>query len=326
MTHSLKTAAVILSAAAALLASSARAQDYPTRPVRLVIPFAAGGTTDSTGRLVAAGLSSRLGQQFVVENRPGAGSQIGMEYVKGVAPDGYTVVLGGSDGLVVLPAIKKKPPYDSLKDFSPIAVVANASLHFTVNAKVPANTLKEFIDYARARPGKVRYGTAGVGTVLHLGIEHLAAISRLDMIHVPYKGGAPMMTDVVAGEVELVLTSADFAKRFADTGQLRVLAQADGRRHPLLPNVPTTAEVGLPEVKAVSWFALMGPAGLPRNVTDRISKELPSLLEDKTLVDRLIQVGAYARYVPGSEIPKMITEELAHWTRLVRDAKIPLQD
>lgn len=311
---------------AALASGPASAQEYPSRPMRLVIPFAAGGTTDSTGRLIAAGLSTRLGQQVVVENRPGAGSQIGMEYVARAVPDGYTLAFGGSDGLVVLPAVKKKAPYDSVKDFTPVAIVANAALSFTINAKVPANNLREFIAYAKSKPGAVRYGSAGVGTTLHLGIEHLQALAGLDMIHVPYKGGLPMMTDVVAGEVELVLTSADFAKRFADTGQLRVLAQADNRRHPLLPNVPTTADAGMPDVKAVSWFGIFGPAGMPRTVVDRIAKELPSLLEDKTLIDRLILVGAYTRFVPANEIPKIITDEIAHWSKLVRDAKIPLQD
>ena len=302
------------------------AQDYPTRPIRLVIPFAAGGTTDSVGRVLAAGLSTRLGQQVIVENKPGAGSQIGLEYVMHAPADGYTIALGGSDGLAVMHAIRRKSPYDSLKDFTPIALVANAALSYTVNAKVPANTLKDFIAYARSKPGAVRYGSAGVGTTLHLGIEQLQAMAGIDMVHVPYKGGAPMMTDVVAGEVELVLTSADFAKRWADTGQLRVLAQADTVRHPLLPNVPTTTEAGMPELQAVTWFGLFGPAGLPRPIVERIAAELPALLADRTLIDRLITVGAYTRFTPAAEIPSIITEDTARWTRIVRDARIPLQD
>ena len=326
MNKPIRIAAALCTAVTALLPALSSAQEYPNRPVRLVIPFAAGGTTDSVGRLLAAGLSPRLGQQMVVENRPGAGSQIGLEYAARQAPDGYTLVLGGADGLAVLPAIKKKAPYDPVKEFAPIALVANAALSYTINAKVPANTLAEFIAFAKSKPGAIRYGTAGVGSSLHLGVEHLQALGGLDMIHVPYKGGAPMMAAVVAGEVELVLTSADFAKRFADTGQLKVLAQADTRRHPLLPNVPTTTDAGMRDLQTVSWFGFFGPAGLPKNVVDRIAKELPPLLEDKSLIDRMILVGAYANFVPTGEVSRVITTDLARWTKLVQDTKIPLQD
>ncbi|MFN0306055.1 MAG: Bug family tripartite tricarboxylate transporter substrate binding protein [Burkholderiales bacterium] len=326
MPHQARAFGTLCIALLLMLPGITAAQDYPNRPVRLIVPFAPGGTTDSVGRLVAASLSTRLGQQVVVENRPGAGSQIGLEYVARVPADGYTLILGASDGLVILPVMKKKAPYDALNDFTPVAIVGAAPLSYTVFAKFPANSLAELIAYAKAKPGGIRYGSAGVGTTLHLGIELLQALTGTEMVHVPYKGGAPMMADIVAGQIELVLTSADFAKKFADSGHLRVLAQADTRRHALLPNAPTTTEVGQPELQAVSWFGVFGPAGLPKPIVDRVAKELSTVLQDPVLGERMTLVGANVRYVPPEGIAKLITDDTAKWGRVVRDAKIPLQD
>lgn len=302
------------------------AQDFPNRPIKLVVPFPPGGSTDAVSRVVAASLTPRLGQQVIVENRPGAGSQIGLEFVARSAPDGYTLVLGAADGLVVLPVMKKKAPYDPIKDFTPIAVVAEVPLSYAVNVKFPANTLGELIAHAKSKPGSVRYGSAGVGTTLHLGVELLQAITGTQMVHVPYKGGGPMMVDIVAGEIEMVLTSSDLAKKYTDSGHIRTLAQADTRRHPLLPNVPTTAEVGQPELRAVSWMGIFGPAGVPKSSVDRLAKELAPLLEEPAIRERMILVGANVRYIPSGNIAKLITDETAKWGRVVREQRIPLQD
>jgi tripartite-type tricarboxylate transporter receptor subunit TctC len=315
-----------LAVIALVACSLAQAQNYPNRAVRLVVPFAPGGSTDAVGRLVAASLAPRLGQPVVVENRPGAGSQIGLEFVTRATPDGYTLLLGSTDGLAIVPAMKKQAPYDPVKDFTPIAVVARVPLAFVVNVKFPPNTLAELVKYAKANPNGVRYGSGGVGSLLHLGVEQLVSSTGTQMIHVPYKGGGPMMQDIVAGQVELVVTSTDFTKRFVDSGQLKALAVADTTRHPLIPNVPTTAEAGMPDLLVVSWFGILGPPALPRPIVDRVGKELAIVMDDASLKERLLQVGATAAYQPADEYARHIADEQRRWTRLVKDSNIPLQD
>ncbi len=302
------------------------AQSYPTRPIRLIVPFAPGGSNDAVGRLMAASLGPRLGQPVIVENRPGAGSQIGLESVVRSPADGYVLLFGATDGLAVVPAMKKQAPYDPVRDFTPIAVVARVPLVFVVHSKFAPGTLAELVAFARAKPNAVRYGTGGVGSLLHLGVEQLLANTKTQMVHVPYKGGGPMMQDVVAGQVEMVLTAVDFTKRFTESGQLKALAIADTTRHALLPNVPTTAEVGMPELLVVSWFGILGPAGLPKGIVESIGKEVAAALEDGTLKERLLNVGATAAYMNASDYGRHIAEEYPRWARLVKDANIPLQD
>jgi tripartite-type tricarboxylate transporter receptor subunit TctC len=222
--------------------------------------------------------------------------------------------------------MKKQAPYDPVKDFTPIAIVARVPLVFVVNSKFAPSSLAELIAYAKAKPDAVRYGSAGVGSLLHLGVEHLVASTGTQMLHVPYKGGGPMMQDIVAGQIELVVTAADFTKRFVDSGQLKALAVADSTRHPLIPNVPTTAEVGMPDLLVVSWFGILGPANVPRPIIDAVAKELASVMGEATLKERLLQVGASATYEPPAEYARHIAEEQRRWTRLVKDANIPLQD
>lgn len=302
------------------------AQEYPTRPIKVIVPFAAGGTTDSVARLLAAALSLKLGQPMLIENRGGAGSQIGTEAVKQSAPDGYTLLLGDGGGLSILPNIKKVAPFDPVKDFTPIAMVAASPLVFATNAKFAPNTLAELIAFAKTKPGAVRFGSPGVGSILHLGVEWLMAATGTDMLHVPYKGGAPMMTGVVAGEVEFVMTSPDFAKRYLDSGHMKVLAQADKTRHVLLPNSPTTAEAGYPDIQVVAWFAFLGPAGLPKPMVDRIARELVPILQDATLKERMLAVGATPAYMAPADFAKVIVEDHRGWGRIIKTARIPLQD
>jgi tripartite-type tricarboxylate transporter receptor subunit TctC len=204
--------------------------------------------------------------------------------------------------------------------------VARVPLAFVVNAKFAPSTLGELVAYAKANPNGVRYGSGGVGSLLHLGVEQLVSSTGTQMIHVPYKGGGPMMQDVVAGQVELVVTSTDFTKRFVDSGQLKALAVADTARHPLIPNVPTTAEAGMPELLVVSWFGILGPPGLPKAMVDRVGKDLSAAMEEASLKERLLQVGATAAYQPAGEYARHIADEQRRWTQLVRDSSIPLQD
>jgi tripartite-type tricarboxylate transporter receptor subunit TctC len=241
-------------------------------------------------------------------------------------PDGYNLLFGSADGLAIVPVMKKKAPYDPVKDFTPVAMVAKAPLVFAVNSKFAPNSLAELIAYAKSKPGAVRYGSAGVGSLLHLGVELLQSATGTDMVHVPYKGGGPMMTDVVAGQIEMVMTAADFAKRFADSGQLKVLAQADTSRHALLPNIPTVGEVGMPNILVVSWFGVLGPAGLPGPVVDRLGRELAATIKDPALQEKLVQVGANVSYLPAGPFASHIADENRRWDRVVKEAKVPLLD
>jgi tripartite-type tricarboxylate transporter receptor subunit TctC len=319
-------ASLVLAIATILTGAMAHAQNYPARPIRLIVPFAPGGSNDAVARLMAANLGPRLGQPVVVENRPGAGSQIGLESVVRSAADGYVLLFGATDGLAVVPAMKKQAPYDPVRDFTPIAAVARVPLVFAVHAKFAPTTMSELVAAARSKPNAVRYGTAGYGSLLHLGIEQLLANTKTQMTHIPYKGGGPMMQDVVAGQVEMVLTAADFVKRFTESGQLKALATADTTRHPLIPNVPTTAEAGMPELLVVSWFGILGPPGLPKTIVDGIGKEVAVAMEDATLRERMLNVGATASLKNAGDYGRHIAEEYRRWSQLVKDANIPLQD
>lgn len=316
--------ATVLAAFAVCL--PARAQDYPNKAMHLIVPMAAGGTTDAVARLVAQGLSERLGQSVLVDNRPGAGGQIGHEAGMKAAPDGYTLLMGSADGLVIVPALRKREPYDPVKDFTPIGLVALSPMIFAASTKFPANSMSELVAFAKANPGKARYGSAGIGSILHFAVELLKTNTGIDLVHVPYKGGGPMMTAIIAGEVEVVTTSADFAKRFLDTRQLKVLAQASGKRHPLLPNIPTTAEVGMPNIVVVSWFGLLGPAKMPQPVVARLARNLASVLEQPAIGQRLTDVGAEIAPMTPENFGQFIAVEKQKWGKLAKEAGIPVQE
>lgn len=316
----LAAAAVLIGACAG--ASLTWAQSYPDKPVRIIVPTSAGGTTDAIARIYAQALSPRLGQPVLIENRPGAGAQIGIDATAKAAPDGYTLLLSSNS---ILPVLKKVPPYDPAKDFSPVTLVARTPLVYAVHAKVPTTTMAEFIAYAKARPDAVRYGSAGIGSALHVAGELLAMVANIRMTHVPYKGGGPMMTDVIGGQIEMVPTSAEFAKRFMDSGQLKSLAQTGTTRFPLLPGVPTTAELGMAEVDTVSWFGLFAPPRLPQAIAARVAAEVAVIAVQPQLMQRINEVGGVTEVMTPAEFTKFVAAENTKWSRVVRDLKIPLE-
>lgn len=321
----LKGAACLFGCAcfAALAAPVSAAQTWPSRPVKLIVPFGAGGATDVMARLVALNLGERIGQPVVVENRPGAGGQLGTQLVAKEAPDGYTFLFGSSDGLSIVPQIRKEIPYDPVSDFTPVALVAHVPIVFIVNGKLPVTSLKELAAYAKTKPGAVRYGSAGNGSILHLANALLEVRTGTHMIHVPYKGGAQMMTDLAAGQIEVAAATAELARRFP---AVRAIAQADTARHPLLPNVPTTSESGFPNMQVVSAFGLVGPAGVPSPIVTRLSKELAAITETSQFQQRLIELGAVVSFLPPDAFGKYIADENRKWARLVKDASLPLLD
>ena len=316
----------LIAALAVVCGSCAMAQEYPNRAVRLVIPFAPGGTTDTLGRVFAQAFQGKLGQPVIVDNRPGAGSQIGTDSVAKAAPDGYTMLLGPADVLAILPALKRKLPYDPLKDFSPVSLIAHSPMVFAVNAKFAPRTLGELIDYAKAKPGEVRFGSAGIGSILQLTVELLRAKTGTDMVHVPYKGGGPATVDLVGGQIQLLAAGAVSVAKQADAGHVRLLAQTGPTRHALIPNVPTTAELGMADVAVVSWFGLVGPPGLAPAIINRLAHDVAAVNELHAFRQRMIDIGCESTTLGPQEFAKYIADENRKWVQVVAAAKIPPQD
>lgn len=305
---------------AALQGFPAFAQKWPARPVRIVVPFAAAGATDLAARAVAQALSERLGQPFVVDNRPGAGAMLGTDYVAKSQADGYTLLFGSSDGLSIGPQMKRRLPYDPIGAFTPVALVAYVPIVYIVNAAFPAKNLGELLAAARARPGDIRYGSAGVGSILHMAGALLEVRTGTTLKHVPYRGGAPMLSDLAAGQIEFGMATAELAQRFA--GKVRAIAQASPTRHPLLPDVPTTAEAGVEDLIVVSNFGVVGPAGLPASVVSRLAGELSALADSKPFQQKMIEIGGVASYESPLLFSRRIAEENRKWKTLIAAAKI----
>jgi tripartite-type tricarboxylate transporter receptor subunit TctC len=304
--------------ALALSCGTAAAQAWPTKPVRIIVPFAPGGTADTLGRLVAQKLSERMKQTFVVENRPGAGGLVGSDMVAKAPPDGYMLVVSGVASHAIAPTLSKKVPFDSVRDFTHIALFGGPPSVLAVHPSVPSRNLKEFIAYAKANPGKLNYGSPGNGTQGHLVGENLKQQLGIDMVHVPYKGAGPAVADLIAGHIPTISTTLTTAAGQIKSGKARALAVSSASRVPDFPNVPTFAELGHPELTAVTWFSLSGPAGMPENITQRLNTEVRRILQLPDVRQRLQSEGIE----PGNLDPKAFTAfvatELKRWAPVVR--------
>jgi tripartite-type tricarboxylate transporter receptor subunit TctC len=314
---------VILLAGFALSLASviARADDYPSRPIRLIITTSAGSLVDVLGRLYAQDLSERLGQPIVIDNRPGAMTQIGAETLNRATPDGYTLMIGTSEA-TMLPSLKKNYRHDPVKDFTPIARLVTSWTVFAINPKVPANTLAELVAYSKANPGKVRYGSGGVGGALHIAVEMLRYKTGADLVHVPYRGGGQAASDALAGQIEMVSLGLASA-RVAEGGALRVLAQAGPRRHPMFADVPTTAELGLPEVRMETWFGLIGPPGMPDQVVARLVRESDAVVNQPAFREKLFKIGCDVAWMPPKEFSAFMQDDTRKWEKLIPAMGIP---
>jgi tripartite-type tricarboxylate transporter receptor subunit TctC len=284
-------APVPLLAAALLAATGAAAQQYPVKPVRMIVPFVPGGNVDILARIVTPEMSKALGQQIVIENRGGAGAVIGTEAVAKSPPDGYTLLMV-SAAHTINPAMAKKLPYDSIKDFAPISIVADVPTAFAVHPLLPVKNVKEFIALARARPGQLNYSTAGRGTVGHLSAELLSSMAKIKMVHVPYKGTGQSIIDLIAGHVQLQFSSMPAVIQHSRTGKLRMLAQGGKTRSTAAPDVPTMEEAGVAGFVVSSGFGLFAPAGTPRPVIDRVHAALVKALSDPAIRNNLSGQGA----------------------------------
>ncbi len=321
--HSCVRAAFCGAAACTLIAAAplVTAQAYPVKPVRMIVPFVPGGNTDIIGRVFSPKLSELLGQQIVVENRGGAGSTIGTELVARATPDGYTILMV-SAAHTINPAMIKKLPYDSVKDFAPVSIIADVPTAFVVHPSLPAKTVKEFIAIARARPGEINYSTAGRGTVGHLAAELLSSTARIKLVHVPYKGTGQSMVDLVAGHVQMQLSSMPAAIQHVRTGRLRMIAQTGKRRSGAAPEVPTMEQAGLPGFVVSSGFGMLAPAGTPRPIIDRLHAALVKALNDPAVKDNLAKQGAEIVASTPEEYDQFNRAEIAKWLKVAAQAGI----
>ncbi len=314
--------ALSLAAALSAFPAAAVAQDYPTRPIKLLIHTPPGSLVDVLGRLVGQELSDRLGQSLIIDNRVGGATIIAVEQLKNSPPDGYTLMINTSEA-TMLPFLKKSYRTDPIKDFTPIALVVTSWTVFAINPKVPANTLPELVAYSKSHP--VRYGSGGTGGALHIAGEMLKLKSGGNFVHVPYRGGAQAATDAISGQIEMVSMGLA-STRVADSGQLKILAQAGPSRHPMLPEVPTTAEAGLPDVRMDTWFGLVGPPGMPKEVVTRINRELAAIVKVPTFQDKLTKLGLAVDYRPDAAFISFMADDTKKWRELIPAMGIPQVD
>jgi len=314
--------AIVLGCLAAV-PDEAQAQAYPARPIRLVIPYPPGGPTDILGRPVANKLGEVLGQQVIVENRAGASAILGTESVAKAAPDGYTLLLADINHAVNR-SLYKSLPYDSRKDFTPIGLIASASLALIVNASLPARSVQELIALAKSQPGKLSYGSAGAGNLTHLAPELFKVKYGLDILHVPYKGAGPALTDLVAGQTSFVIMGLSATKAFIDSGKLRALAITGDKRARSMPDLPTFAEPGapLPEMKVGSWWGLAGPARLPRDIVVKLNQSLAQTLLAPEVRARLEALNIDAMPSSPEAFADWLNAQADTWADVVRRAKI----
>ena len=304
-----------------LACSSAWAQAYPSKPVKIIVPFAPGGATDIVTRLVAQKLTETWGQTVIVENRSGAGGNIGGEAAATAAPDGYTLFMTSGSIVTANPYIYKKMAFDPAKDLAPITNVASGPQVIVVNPSFPAKTLKEFIDAARAKPGALNYGHAGIGTQTHLAAENFLSAAKLDVASIPYKGEGPAMTDLIANQINMVTANIAGAIGSVNQGKLRALAVTGKERSPQLPNVPAAAET-LPGFENVGWFGLMAPAATPKAIIDKVYQDTAKILDSTEMRARFYVLGMVPVGNTPAQFADAIREESKHWEKIVRERKI----
>ena len=297
------------------------AQKYPDKLVRLIVPFAPGGGTDVLGRFVAAKLSDSLGVSVVIENRGGAGGTIGAEIAARAAPDGYTMLFT-SASYTFNPSLYTKLGYDPLKDFTPITLVAMVPHLLVVHPSLPVKNVKELIALARQRPGQIFFASGGTGSSVHLAAALFIAMTRLDMTHVPYKGGGPAITGVLSGEASVMFPTMQSVMPLVKSGRLQALAISTATRSPALPEIPTIAEAGVPGYNATGWYGMLAPTGTPQAVIDRLNAEVVKILTTPELKERLASEGAVAVGNTPAQFDKFIRDEIGKWAKIIRDLKI----
>lgn len=306
----------------AIVPFGAQAQDYPNKPVRIVVPYPAGGTTDIMARLLSQKLSEGLGQPVIVDNKPGAGGGVGTALVAKSAPDGYTIDFGNIGPNAINPSIYKDLPYDAARDFSPISVFSTVPFILVVPASSPVKNLRELIELGRSSQGKLNFASVGIGSVSHVTGELFNATAGTKFLHVPYKGGAPALTGTMQGDVAMMFATSLEATPHLRSGKLRAMGISSAQRSPVAPDIPTLAEAGLPGFEVSVWFGLLGPAGMPRPVVDRLNSEIGKVLADAGVRARLADLSAVPTHTAPDEFGAMIRADIAKWAKVVRDTGI----
>ena len=319
-----------LAAAAAILgtmsagsahAQPAPSQSYPTRAIRMIIPFPTGGTTDIAGRIIAQKLSEKMGVAVVVENKPGAGGTTGTELVAKSPPDGYTIVLGNSGALSIGPSIYPNLGYDAQKDLAPITMIADTTIAFVVHPSVQANSLRELVTLAKSRDARpMTVAIAAVGSIAHLLVEQFKLEAGIKLVNVPYKGGGQALIDLIAGTVDINVDNVPALIGYIKGGKMRAIAVTSAQRSGLLPDVPTVVEQGFPNLVASPWFTMLAPAKTPQPIVERLNRELVAIMQSEDVKQRLANAGANALWSTPEEAGRFIREETARWARVIKES------
>lgn len=305
---------------ATVLPHTVQGQDYPSRAIRMVIPFAAGGPNDILGRMIAQKLTEQLGQQIVVDNRGGAGGIIAAQTVAKAIPDGYTLLLGGPATLSINPHLHKQPGYDPLRDFAPVSLIGTSPSLVTINASLPVQNIRDLIALARAKPGQLTFASAGPGAASHLAGELMKTMAGIEMTHVPYKGGGPAYIDLLAGQVTMFIGGIAAALPFLTQGRLRGIAVTTLKRTNLLPDVPTVSEAGLPGYEVVSWFAIVTTTGVPKSVITRLNREIVRAVASPDVRQRYVELGTDAVAGTPDELAAYTRRDFQKWAKVIKAA------
>lgn len=315
------TALITAAPVCAQTASTSAAQSFPTKPIRLIVPYPPAGSTDFVAREVGAKMGEYMGHQVIIENRPGAGTLLGLQLGATARPDGYTITFATSSGLAVNPALGVKMPFEPLRDFIPIGLLVYVPYFIVINPALPARNIKELIDYARTQPGKLNFASPGVGTPNHLGIEMLNQMAGVKFVHVPYKGGAQAITDLVAGQVQLMFSGIPQFSAFTKVGRLRVLAASTTKPTRVAPDMPLVADV-FPGFDCNTWFSLVAPTGTPQQVITRLNNEMNRALVEPSVVQRLLDQGVEATPGTPAALRNLIVSETERWRKVIKAAGI----
>ena len=307
-----RNAIAIIVAVCALNGATALAQSYPSKPIRIVVPQLPGGGNDTIARMVAQKLTMALKQQVVADNRPGAGGLIAAELVAKSAPDGYTLLLANVATMAIIPNVQKKVPYDPVRDFAPVSLVASAPLLVVVHPSLPVTSVRQLIALAKAKPGQLNYASNGVGSSTHLATEMFKMMTGTKMVHVPYKGLSAATTDLMSGQVQVMFSSAVAMMPQVKAGRLRAIAMTGAKRSPAIPDVPTVAEAGVPEYEAGSWYGICAPAGTARPIVDQLSREIAVAVKSPDVIERLALEGVIPVGSTPEQFGAYIKRELAH--------------
>jgi tripartite-type tricarboxylate transporter receptor subunit TctC len=307
-------------------ALSARAQTYPSHAVKVVVPTSPGGATDAFARAISARLSAAWGQAVIVENRAGANQILGADFVSKSAPDGYTLLVSDASSFVINPHLYKNLPYDGVNGFTPITVLVRFPWVIAVHISVPANTFQELVAYAKANPGKLSYGSFGLGSSAHISVDYLKNLLSIDIVHVPYKGAGPAVTDLLSGRIQMMMVTPLLVEPHARSGKLRLVAAATAQRIPGLPDLPTVAESGVPGYEAGTWFALVGPVGMPREVVAKVYADTARILADPAFREQYVTRQWFEAVGNTPEqFAEYLKAEYARWERLIRLSRVSVE-